>query len=160
MTSKVVYVRTQVIANSVINLLLNALIAFFSFRSRINIPFAEMAVDSLITVLIISFLVSWLAILNARREILKGSISLDEQIDVNSGSVRLPKNAAVRASLITAAFVLLFGGLLLSGAFYMFFPAGLSGLAYFVIKAVYAGACAGLAAAMAIFSVFAEKKIG
>lgn len=151
------YLRTQIIANIVINLLINALIAFFSFRSRVNVPFSELAVDSLITVLIISFLVSWLAILNVRREIAKGKLEGAGQPASKMDALRLPKNAAARALLLTMVLVLVFGGLLLSGAFYILVPGGMTGMAYFVIKALYAGGCAGLAAALAIFSVFGDR---
>jgi hypothetical protein len=153
------YLRTQVIANIVINLVLNGLIAFFSFRSRANVPAAEMAVDSLITVLIISFLVAWIAIPTIRREHANGNIELADQTPTHIWCLRLPQNAAVRAGLIMVLLVLVFGGALLSGGYYLLVPGGLTGTIYFIFKAVYAGVCAGLAAALAIYSVFADIKV-
>lgn len=159
MTPAMIYLRTQVIANILINLVLNGLIAFFSFHSTENIPVAEMAVDSLITVLIISFLVAWIAVPTVRREIAKGKVSPPTLGFRKGWGLHLPQNAAARAGILMLLLVLGFGGVLLSGAYYLLFPGGLSGNAYFILKAIYAGGCAGLAAAAAIFSVFAEVPI-
>jgi hypothetical protein len=155
-TGPILYLRNQVIANIVINFVLNGLIAFFSFRNRANVPVTEMAVDSLITVLIISYLVAWIAIPTVRREIANDKIELTDQNPIVVWRLRLPENSALRAGLIMLLVVLVFGGVLLSGAYCLLVPSGMTGSGYFILKAVYAGVCAGLAAAAAITSVFAD----
>jgi hypothetical protein len=55
------YLKTQLILNAGINSVLNGIIAYFSFSPRGTIPALEVAIDMEITLLIIGFLVAWLA---------------------------------------------------------------------------------------------------
>ena len=143
------YLRSQVIANTWINALINVIIAFFSYRARGVIPFVEVAADILITVGIISFLVSWIAVWGTRAEIGKEKIG---PFTSTGGKSRLPGHRALRALVIMAACVVGFGGILVGAAALV----GLGGFGnwfYIGLKTLYTGACAALAAALAIQSV-------
>ncbi|MBN1667188.1 MAG: alpha-L-fucosidase, partial [Anaerolineales bacterium] len=146
------YLRKQVIANAWINALLNGLIAFFSYRTRTQIPAAEAAVDILITVAIIAFLVSWIAIGGARGQLQKGNL---DPIPAAPRGWKLPKGGAARALVVMAVCVLLYGGLL-AAAIFLLSPAGFTNWAYIALKTIYTGGAAALAAALAIYSVLVE----
>ena len=147
-----IYLQKQVIASAWINALLNGLIAFFSYRTRAAIPSSEAAVDVLITVAIIAFLVSWISIGSARSQIIKGNLTQPAKL---RRSLKLPQGAAWRALVITIACVVLFGGLL-DVAIYLFAPGGFGNWAYVVLKTLYTGGAAALAAALAIQSVVTD----
>ena len=87
--------KNQVIASALINAVLNGLIAFFTYRSRGDIPFGEASIDILITVAIIGFLVSWIGVGSARGEIAKGNLSKSTQ-----RFPKLPKGAESTALII------------------------------------------------------------
>ena len=152
MTAPHKYLRTQVIANAWINALINVVIAYFSYRSRSVLPFSEITADILITVGIISFLVSWIAVWGTRSELGKEKIG---PFTSTGGKSRLPGHSALRALVIMAACVVGFGGILVGAAALV----GLGGFGnwfYIGFKTVYTGACAALAAALAIQSVFKD----
>lgn len=150
------YLWAQSKGSLVINTIINGLIALLTYRLRPQIPFGEAAVDILITTGIIAWLVSWLVIGSARSEVIKGNIALSAQ----KLGPKLPwsavKGPGLRAWLITLAFIVIFGGLVLDGALYLLAPSGLSGWGYIIFKTLYTGVCAGLACAAAIQSVFVE----
>jgi alpha-L-fucosidase len=144
------YIRSQAITSGLINTIINGLIAFFTYRVRTHIPYGEAAIDVLITVFIISYLVSWLTIGGVRTQILKGNL-----LDNGKGwrGLKLPKGAGLGALIITVACVLFFGGLVLDGLLYLVAPAGVSNWVYFVFKTLYTGLSATLASALTIRSV-------
>jgi len=146
------YLQTQVIASALINSVINGLIAFFTYRSRENIPFAEAAIDILITVAIISFLVSWITIVSARGQIAKGNLARS-----TFRAPKLPKGVALRSLIITIACVVVFGGLIMVGSVYLISPSGLNNWAYIMIKTLYTGVTGALAAALAIMSVIGDE---
>jgi hypothetical protein len=148
------FLKTQMTANFIINAVINGLIAFSSYRLRPQIPFAEAAVDILISVAIISFLVSWFAVGTARNEIIKGNIALPAG---TRRFIKLPKGPASRAWLVTLVCVLVWGGLVLDGLLYLIAPAGISGWVYILFKTLYTGASAALADLLVILSVFDEQ---
>ena len=108
--------------------------------------------DVLITVAIIAFLVSWISIGSARSQIIKGNLTQPAKL---RRSLKLPQGAAWRALVITIACVVLFGGLL-DVAIYLFAPGGFGNWAYVVLKTLYTGGAAALAAALAIQSVVTD----
>ena len=69
------HIQNQAISSALINAILNGLIAFFSYRTRGNIPYGEAAVDILITVFIITFLTAWITVGLARAEVIKGNLT-------------------------------------------------------------------------------------
>jgi alpha-L-fucosidase len=148
------YLESQVTASALINAVINGLIAFFAYRLRTNIPFAEIAIDVLITVAIISYLVSWIAIGLARQEIVKGNLF---PIQKAWHGLELPKGTKLRALLITIACVVIFGGVILDGLIYWLSPAGLINWAYILVKTLYTGASGALASVLAILSVFNDE---
>ena len=155
------YLRAQVTASALINAGLNALIAFFAYRSRTFLPYAEVLVDILITVAIISFLVSWIAVALAQQQLDQEKLAVVEGLSDHGTRLNtawwpltLPGNAALRALVITLGCVLVFGGLLVGGLIFLFSPQGLGNWAYIWIKTLYTGLCAALAAGMGIYSVF------
>ena len=148
------YLRTQVINSAWINSLINGLLAFFTYRSRATIPFAEAAIDILLTVAIIAFLVSWIAVGLARQEIAKGNLSRPEPA---RHRLRLPQGSALRALIIAVVCVIGFGGLFMDGLLYLLSPGGLNNWVYIVVKILYTGACAALAAYLAIRSVIFQS---
>ena len=147
------YLQTQAIASALINAFLNGLIAYFSYRARVHIPSAEASVDIPITVFIIVFLVAWITIPSVRSEFAKGNITRP----ASSRRMKLPKNAALGALLITLPCVVLFGGLILDGAIYLLVPHGFSNWAYIAFKTLYTGATAALASALTILSVLYDE---
>jgi hypothetical protein len=152
------YLRNQIIVNAVVNFLINSIIAYFAYRSRGNLPYLEIAIDILITVAIIAFLVSWIAIPSTRKELLKGRISPLPSDHRNLFSVKLPSKPLLGALLVTGLFVLVFGGLLLAGSIYLFSPNGMANWSYFVTKTLYTGICAGLVSAFTIFNIYKEAR--
>ncbi len=146
------YVQKQVVSSGVINAVLNGLIAFFSYRSRGDIPYGEAAVDILITVAIISYLVSWILIGSARGEIAKGNLSRSAV-----RSPKLPAGAGARALILMMVCVIFFGGLIMDGSIYLISPNGFSNWGYILIKTIYTGVTAALAAALAIYSVLGDQ---
>ena len=151
------YMQSQAVSSALINAVLNGLIAFFSYRARAAVPFAEAAVDVLITVLIIAFLVAWIGVGLARQEAAKGNLALP------AGARRkwkLPKNAALAGLLIAVPCTLLFGGVILDGLLYLLSPNGFSGWAYIGVKTLYTGATGALASILAIWSVVGKGERG
>jgi alpha-L-fucosidase len=147
------YMWAQARANFWINAIINGLIAFSSYRLRAGIlPYPEVAVDILITVTLISFLVSRIGIGFVRGEIIKGNLS-----KVNWRGPKLPEGAGTRAWIITFVCVALFGGLFLDGLIYLFTPGGLGNWAYIILKTLYTGAGAALASALSIYSVVSDQ---
>lgn len=147
------YIKNQVIANGLINSILNGLIAFFTYRSRASIPYSEAAIDILITVAIISFLVSWIGIGSARGEIAKGNLT-----ESTYRGPKLPQGAKLRALIITIVCVIVFGGFIMAGSIYLISPSGFSNWGYFVTKTLYTGVGAALASWLAVLSVFWDQK--
>jgi alpha-L-fucosidase len=144
------HIQKQAIASALINSILNGLIAFFSFRTRGDIPYGEAAVDILITVFIITFLTAWITVGLARGEVIKGNLI---RLATAQCWLILPKSPALRGLLIALACTILFGGLFLDGLLYLVSPVELSNWAYFVLKTVYTGASGALASALTIWSV-------
>jgi alpha-L-fucosidase len=151
------YLRSQIIANAVINILINGIIAYFAYRSRISLPFLEIAVDILITVAIISFLVSWIAIPSVRKELAQGKIFPWQPAAGRFLPLKLPTKPVLGALLIMVLFVLIFGGLLVGGSIYVFSSNGMVNWIYIVTKTTYTGICAALAVAVSIIIVLKEK---
>jgi len=146
------YLKTQVIASGVINAFLNGLIAFFTYRSRGEIPYAEAAIDILITVAIITFLVAWIGVPSARNELTKGNLYTS-----SFRFPKLPQGSAMRAFIIMLVCVVFFGGLFLDGSIYLFNPAGFSNWAYIVFKTIYTGLSGALGTWLAVVSVLADR---
>jgi hypothetical protein len=151
--NRATYYKNQIIANLAVNSLLNGLIAYYAYRGRGPIPLLEMAVDIQITVAIIAFLVSWLGVASARKQVMASGAS---PVGPSVGGVRLPANVILRALMITVVVMLLYGGLVLTGPLALFSPAGLSNWGYFAFKTLYTGVCGACAALLAIKSVFQE----
>jgi hypothetical protein len=148
------YLRDQATASFVINLVINGLIAFFSYRTQGPIPFANAAIDVLITVFIIAFLTSWIVVGLARGEYRKGNIA---RTSLAVRGWRLPKGAPLRALVIALACALGLGGIVLNGLIYLFSPIELSNWTYIVLKALYTGAGGALASALTILSVVSDE---
>jgi alpha-L-fucosidase len=147
------YLKTQVTWAAIINMVLNGLIAFFSYRKRTAMfSYPEIAIDVLITVFIIAFLTSWFVIGSVRKEILKGNLP-----GSTGKGLKLPGNAALRALLLSFVCVIGFGGLFVDGVLFLLAPGGLNNWAYIIIKTLYTGASAAVAGALSIWSVYTEK---
>jgi len=146
------YLKTQVIASGIINAFLNGLIAFFSYRSRGDIPYAEASIDILIIVAIITFLVAWIGVGSARGELAKGNLSAS-----SFRFPKLPQGSALRALFIMLACVVVFGGLVMDGSIYLLSPQGFRNWAYIVIKTIYTGLSGAIASWLAIVSVLADR---
>ena len=146
--------RTQAVSSFWINAILNGLIAFFSYRTRGNIPYGEAAVDILITVFIITFLTAWITVGLARNEVIKGNLT---RLATARRGLKLPTSPALRALLIALACTLLFGGLFLDGLLYLVSPSEMSNWAYILLKTLYAGASGALASALTILSVVLDE---
>jgi alpha-L-fucosidase len=144
------HIQKQAISSAVINAMLNGLIAFFSYRTRGNIPYGEAAVDILITVFVITFLTAWITVGLARSEVIKGNLT---RLASAQRWLKLPNSPALRALIIAAACTVLFGGLFLDGLLYLVSPVELSNWAYFLLKTLYTGASGALASALTIWSV-------
>lgn len=144
------YVKSQWIANLVINSILNGAIAILAYQARGAIPLAEMAIDILITIAIIAFFVGWIGTAAARK-----------QMNAVAGSLpprRLP-SAVLRALLIMLALMLVYGGLGLIGPLSLLAPLGLSNWGYILLKTLYTGGCAVCASLLAMWGVFRESQI-
>jgi len=154
-TSTLQYIKKQAIANGWINSVINGVIAFFTYRLRGPIPYAEAAIDILITVLIIVYLISWLSIGSTRNEVIKGNLP-----DRVKGwpALKLPHSAGLSALLISMVCVILFGGLFMDGLLYVLAPGGFNNWVYFVIKTLYTGLCAALASSLTIQSVVRTER--
>jgi hypothetical protein len=149
------YVKSQAIVSGLINLVINGIIAFFSYRARTHIPAIEAAIDVPITVAIISFLVSWLTIGGVRTEIIKGNLST---LWKGWRGIKIPRSATLGALLITFVCVIFFGGLILDGLIFLITPSGFSNWAYIIFKTLYTGASASLASVLTILSVVSTEK--
>jgi len=143
------YIKDQAAASFVINAVLNGLIAFISYQMRDIIPYAELSIDILISVFIITFLTSWVVLGGTRKEIRKGNIALKP---IKRSGVKLPKSEVVSSLLISLVCVLVFGGLFLDGLIYLISPGGVSNWVYIVLKTLYTGASGALASALTILS--------
>jgi len=148
------YMKTQAIKCALINSSLNFIIAFFTYRLRTGLPFSEAAADILITVAIIVFINAWILISSARKEYAKGNIALKVP---SLGRIKLPEGAALRSLIITIFCVIIFGGLFMSGLIYLISPAGLSNWTYIIIKTLYIGAAAAIAAVVSIRTVIRDE---
>jgi alpha-L-fucosidase len=148
------YIKNQAIASFIINIVLNGLIAFFSYRASGNIPYPDLAIDILITVFIITFFTSWIVVGGARSEYRKGNIT---KTPFAVSWLRLPKSPMSRALVIALIIVLLFGGIFLGGLIYLISPEGLSNWAYILLKTLYAGVSGALASALTILSVIRDE---
>jgi hypothetical protein len=147
------YIWDQFFANMVINIIINGLIAFFTFRLRDPLPSDEMAVDALITVAIISFLVSWIGIPSARAEVSKGKIFPWPSGFQTFYSFKLSSRPVLGALIIMLLFIVVFGGLLTIGFILITSPGGSPTWAYILVKTLYAGFSAGLTSAFTINGV-------
>jgi hypothetical protein len=151
------YMKSQAIINFVVNSIINGLLALSTYIARPSVPYTEAAIDILITVFIIAFLVSWIGIGGARSEVIKGNLAIPERI---LKGIRLPKSAALGGLYVSLASVLLFGLVFMDGLLYLFAPVEVTGFAYFIIKTIYTGLCAAFASALSILSVVSEGKRG
>ncbi len=70
----------------------------------------------------------------------------------------MPKSAVLSGLLISIACVITFAGIFMDGLITLTYPAGFTGWVYIIIKTLYTGACAALAAALSIWGVHAEKE--
>jgi hypothetical protein len=113
-----------------------------------------LAIDILISVFIITFLTAWIVVGGVRGEVRKGNLAQP------SGwkGIRLPKNALLRALLISLFCVLVFGALFLDGLIYLVSPGGVADWAYILLKTLYTGASGALASALTILSVMWDQK--
>ncbi len=150
-----IYVRKQATNSAIFNSVLNGLLALSSLPMQLRKTYAEAAVDVLITVAIIAFLTSWLMIGVARGEVAKGNIL---GLKTKWSWLKLPKNAALRALLITLACVIVFGGLVLDGGLYLAAPNGIVNWAYIIFKTIYTGVSGALACSLSILSVLNDQK--
>ena len=146
------YLKTQVIANFVINAVLNGVIAFFLYQSKASVSLVEMAWDVEITVAIISFFVAWIAIASLRKK-MAGGFSPNAR---RRPTRKLPHRAIIRALGIMLLMMVIFGVLLVGGAT-LVSPEGFSNWEYMILKTVYTGVCAAISAQMAIQSVFSDR---
>ena len=124
--------KNQVIASALINAVLNGLIAFFSYRTRGDIPYGEAAIDILITVAIIGFLSAglWLVLPAGR---LQG-----KSCQINSALPENSKGGSLRALIIMLFCVVVFGACP-GWSIYLISPDGFSNWAYIVTKTLYTG---------------------
>lgn len=139
------YLKTQVIANFVINAVLNGVIAVFLYQSKVSISVVEMAWDVEITLAIIGFFVAWIAIASARK---KFPPAPERKI-----AQKLTHNAILRALGIMLLLMVVLGGLLI-GIAVTLTPQGFSAGGYILFKTLYTGVCAALSALLAIRSVY------
>ena len=149
------YYKKQVIANLVINSVLNGMIAYFLYRARDVILFDEIVIDIQITVAIIAFFVSWIGISAARK-----NLPADAPGRLMAGAGRLPiplpDNAVLHALVMTAALMLVYGGLGLIGPLSLTHASGIDHWIFIVFKTLYTGGCAACAVTLAIMSVFRD----
>lgn len=147
------YLKGQVIANLVINAVINFLIALWLYSAKPKVPLADMAFDIEITILIIGFLASWIAIVTLRKNIKAGT-------EYTGGGkklpFKLPTSPALRALLIMLFMMIVYGGLILILPLALLIPSGLSNWGYIVFKTIYTGICGAIVVALAIESVFRE----
>lgn len=148
------FIKSQAKSSAIINTVGNGLIALWSYWTRGPIPFAEAAIDILITVAIISFLTAWILIGSTRGEIRKGNIALS---DKESRKLKFPKSSALGALLVMLVCVVVYGGLLV-GLVYLFSPVEMNNWAYIILKALYTGGTGAVTAALAIWAVVHERK--
>ncbi|HWQ45639.1 MAG TPA: hypothetical protein VN376_02165, partial [Longilinea sp.] len=141
----------------VVNSIINGLLALSTYVSRPSVPYTEAAIDILITVLIIAFLVSWIGIAGARSEMIKGNLAIPSKV---LKGIKLPKSSALGGLYVSLASVLLFGLVFMDGLLFLFAPVEVTGAAYFIIKTIYTGLCAAFASALSILSVVREGKRG
>lgn len=149
-SERAAYLKNQLILNAGINAVLNGIIAYFSFSPRGLISTLEVAIDLEITLFIIGFLVAWLAVLGARARF-KGSPPQPSRL----AGTPLPRSASLRALLIMVGVMVVLGGAIIL-VVVLFSPGGVSNWAYIIMKTLYTGAGAALAAWAAIRSVFNE----
>jgi hypothetical protein len=154
-TPTIQYIKKQAITNGWINSVLNGLIAFFTYRLRGPIPYSEAAIDILITVFIIAYLISWLSIGSTRTEIIKGNLPAPVK---GWPGLKLPRGAGLSALLISMVCVVLFGGFFMDGLLYLLAPGGFNNWGYFVLKTLYTGLCAALASSLTIQSVVRTER--
>jgi hypothetical protein len=148
------YLQKQAITSALVNSFFNGLIALIAYRARTMIPFIEAAVDVLITVAIIAFLVSWISIGSARNEEIKGNLSKPVKNRLN---LKLPKSAVLGAVVITILCVILFGGSL-DLLIFLVSPEGFGNWTYILLKTLYTGMTGAMAAALAVQSVIMEVR--
>lgn len=148
------YIQGQATASFIINFVINGLLAFLSYRAHGPVPYADAAIDILVSVFIIAFLTSWIVVGSARGEYRKGNLT---QTPSARPGLRLPKGGALRALVIAFACAIGFGGIFLNGLIYLFSPVELSNWAYIVVKTLYTGASGALASALTILSVVSDE---
>jgi hypothetical protein len=148
------FIKVQAKSSAIINTVANGLIALWSYWGRGPIPYAEAAIDILITVAIISFFTAWILIGSTRSEIRKGNLALPAE-DIRK--LKFPKSSALGALLVMLVCVIVYGGLL-DGLIYLFSPIELSHWAYIILKTLYTGGTGAVTAALAIWAVVHEKK--
>ena len=146
------YLKSQAIASAVINAVLNGLIAFSSYKTRVDIPYAEAAIDILITVAIITFFTAWIGVGSTRSELIKGNLS-----GSSFRFPKLPQSSSLRAAILMLFLIIVFGGVILDGALFLFAPNGLSNWAYIIFKTIYTGLSGALAIGLAVISVIADR---
>ena len=135
-----------------INAVLNGLIAFSSYKARVDIPYAEAAIDILITVAIITFFTAWIGVGSTRSELIKGNLS-----GSSFRFPKLPQSSSLRAAILMLFLIIVFGGVILDGALFLFAPNGLSNWAYIIFKTIYTGLSGALAIGLAVISVIADR---
>ena len=148
------YIQSQATASFIINAVLNGLIALASYGGRGPIPYADAAVDILISVFIITFLTAWIVVGGTRGEYRKGNLTLNP---TPRRGPKLPAGAARRGLVIALACTIGFGGIVLAGLLRLVSPNEVSNWAYIVLKTLYTGASGALAAALAILSVMRDE---
>ena len=140
------YTREKAVACGWINSVLNGLIAFFAYLPYSSFTFKQIANDILITIGIIVFINAWLLIGTAGKDYKKGNIRPGKK---SLRGLRLPANSVLGALLITLLMVIVFGGVL-SGIIFIISPSGLPAWVYTIIKTLYTGCSAALAAVIAV----------
>jgi hypothetical protein len=92
----------------------------------------DLAVDLLITAIIISFLTSWIVAGTAQNKIAQGDIA---PRDIHYA--RRKMNPSLIGFLISLGVTLVLGGLLVDGAIFLAAPDGMTGLAYATVKTLF-----------------------
>ena len=143
------YLRGKAVSCGWINSLLNGLLAFILYRKMGHFSFSEIAIDVLITVGIIVFVNAWILADTARKDYAKGLIRPDEAM---TRGLKLPANSIAMVFVVMIAVVVVFGGIIIDGVLLLMSPGGLSVWAYIILKTLYTGVSAAVAAILSVKS--------
>lgn len=147
------YIQDASIFSALVNALINGIIAFFSYRTRSGVPYAETSADVPITVFILTFLITWITVGSVRNEFIKGNLENDPSVHWR---MKLPKGSASRALLFAVIGAILWGGLI-DAVLFLIQPNEFNNWVYMLVKIIYIALTAALATAVSILSVASDE---